>query len=198
MVRILISSLLIINCIGYVLARDLEIRIDDKVITEGETIEVSSWVNFDDSWSVDAFLEIANTSNVDKEVMIEASLAEGAELVENSTISFCSFGAAFSGWKLPEPEVIKAGQTIGEDRWTDPCSYSYYPDMTLEYLPSVTINCTITDVSVDESVSFSIKFIPLDEPSGVDDYTFEVVGSFSELKKGEILWLSLSPTEIRL
>lgn len=148
-------------------AQNFTLKVLGTEIKGGETIEACAKVNFDDVWSVPAYMELTNTSSSDIQIIATADLAEGSTLEGASMISLCGFGTCMGDWKTMDgkPQTVKAGQTVGSDHVLDAFDYAYYPDKTLDPLPVVTINCTITDVAAEKSVNFSIKFDPTKESS---------------------------------
>lgn len=139
-------------------AQNFTLKVLGTEIKGGETIEACAKVNFDDVWSVPAYMELTNTSSSDIQITATADFAEGSSLQGSSTISLCGFGGCLEDWKIMEPKTVKAGQTVGADHVLDAFDYSYFPDKTLDPIPTVTINCTITDVAAEKSLSFTIKF----------------------------------------
>lgn len=147
-------------------AQNFTLKVLGTEIKGGETIEACTKVNFADVWSVPAYMELTNTSSSDIQIMATASLAEGSTLEGTSMISLCGFGSCLPSWtEMETPQTVKAGQTVGADHEMDAFDYAYYPDKTLDSLPIVTINCTITDVTANKSVNFSIKFDPTKDAS---------------------------------
>lgn len=155
-----------ISGLACVSAQNFTLKVLGTEIKGGETIEACAKVDFNEVWEVKAYMELTNTSSSDIQVLVKATLAEGETLQDGCSLSLCGFGLCRDGLAVLGPETVEAGKTIGQDHVMDAFDFAYAPSMSMDVpYPGLTINCTVTDVTADKSVYFSIKFDPNKEPS---------------------------------
>lgn len=162
-----IASLLIAALIGLsaVSAQNLKLEANGTEVTEGMTITVEGE---SDGWTaLTCYMQITNTSDKEIEVKLEFS-REG--LPEGASAMMCGFGQCSLN---PFVEgVLAAGEIVGNDH-DMPIDIAYTPNEKFEEFVA---SCTLTDKTNNETLNFSVRFIPTNGGHGTANENRELAG----------------------